>query len=559
MELGNDESAVGHGLGDPLHFTQPFENMQLIAVYYLILMQIEFLLQNCSCAADIIGAQADVIAALDEKLLRTEGFDEPALADDAEICAKLGQLGEQMAGNENGDILFLRKTQEHVAHLYDALRIETVYGFVKHHDFRPCHQGHGNAKTLPHTEGEFLGDFFTGICQPHEFQHLVNALFIGNAAHIADILQVFFCCHTGIHDGVFDHEAHAFAVLVEVFAVPEELHTAACWHGQTCEHTHDGGFSGAVGSDQSADRTLTDGEGKVFNSIRFAVFFGDLIHFEDDVIHCQSVLSLYCSIWYASMIPHGGKESVKEKVKKRLSFRMELVAHAPDGVNILLIGSILLDFAAQIAHMYLDGVVIAEIRLVPDALEEICLRKELLRMPEHERKNGVFLAREGEGSAVNGDDAACRVEGESAQGERRFFGRLRSGGTAAENGFHPDGKLIEIEGLCQIIIRAHADEVDFILYGTFGGENDDRNSGEFPQLCKHPIPAAEGEHQIEQNEGDIVLFPQDPQGTESVKCRLYGVADAGKIVAEQAVDFLVILCDEKLMHGIHLAVLFAVC
>ncbi len=77
---------------------------------------------------------------------------DPAAADEHEMVGDLLDLGQQVAGDQDGHALVAERGDE-LAHLGDPRRVEPVRGLVEHEQARGGQQGRGDAEPLLHAEG----------------------------------------------------------------------------------------------------------------------------------------------------------------------------------------------------------------------------------------------------------------------------------------------------------------------------------------------------------------------------------------------------------------------
>ena len=93
-----------------------------------------------------------MVPALKKKFLTAEVFNKTASAYYGEIGTDLTQFRQKMAGNEHGHTPLLLHSSDKVSYLDDALRIKTVYRFVKHHYLRFRKKRHSYSEALFHSE-----------------------------------------------------------------------------------------------------------------------------------------------------------------------------------------------------------------------------------------------------------------------------------------------------------------------------------------------------------------------------------------------------------------------
>ena len=78
--------------------------------------------------------------------------DDPAVVDESITRGKLGQLGEDVARDDDRDALLAVKPDKKVTHADDALGVEAVNGLIQHEHLGVTYHGHRNAESLAHTE-----------------------------------------------------------------------------------------------------------------------------------------------------------------------------------------------------------------------------------------------------------------------------------------------------------------------------------------------------------------------------------------------------------------------
>ena len=117
--------------------------------------------------AGAVGARAE--------LLHGALADQPAGADDDHPVDGLLDLGQQVAGDEDGAALLVGEVAEEAAQPLDALGVQAVGRLVEHQDGGVAEQRGGQRQPLPHAEGVAAGPAVAGVGQAHLDEHLVGA------------------------------------------------------------------------------------------------------------------------------------------------------------------------------------------------------------------------------------------------------------------------------------------------------------------------------------------------------------------------------------------------
>ena len=76
---------------------------------------------------------------------------------------------------------------------------------------------------------------------------------------------------------------------------------------------------------------------------------------------------------------------------------------------------------------------------------------------------------------------------------------------AAQQSTHPGFQLQNVEGLCNIVVRAALKADDFIGVLAAGGEHDNGHIGKLPDTHAGLEPVDLGHHQVQDNEVELAL------------------------------------------------------
>lgn len=97
-----------------------------------------------------------------------------AVVQEAVAGGQIGQLRQDVAGDQNGGLPLLVEPEQQVSELHDALRVQSVDRLVQQQEVRPVHQRQGQPQPLLHAQGEVLEGLLPRARQIHLLQHLVH-------------------------------------------------------------------------------------------------------------------------------------------------------------------------------------------------------------------------------------------------------------------------------------------------------------------------------------------------------------------------------------------------
>ena len=141
----------------------------------------------------------------------------------------------------------------------------------------------------------------------------------------------------------------------------------------------------------------------------------------------------------------------------------QLVALAPDDLQVAGVGRVDLQLLAQMADVYRHGVVDPDRGLVPHGAVELRGRIDLAGVLHEIVENVVFLRRERDRLAVERDALGVVVQLDPAdRDDRRRLDRRAQLQEAAQLRFDPRQHLHGVEGLCDVVVRAHAQPQDLV-------------------------------------------------------------------------------------------------
>src|SRR6266568_2852684 len=100
---------------------------------------------------------------------------QPSCADNHHVIGCLGDLGEDVAGDDDGPAL-VRQPAEQAPEPGDACGVESVGRFVQEKHLRVAEECRGETESLPHAEGEFADPPPRGGSQVNLVEHLVDTV-----------------------------------------------------------------------------------------------------------------------------------------------------------------------------------------------------------------------------------------------------------------------------------------------------------------------------------------------------------------------------------------------
>ena len=188
-----------------------------------------------------------------------------------------GQLVQNVAGEENGDLVFPVQPQQQLANLHNPLGVQAVHRLVQHQKVGTSHQGHGNPQPLAHAQGEVAHGFLPRVLQPHQLQQVGKVLIRGQAQNLGLQFQIMDGGQVLIDGGGLHHRPHPPPDLLDG-GVPKWGAVQGVVPGggglQPAEDTNQGGFSRPIPAHQAVNGPFGHLHGEVLQGVGVAVLFG---------------------------------------------------------------------------------------------------------------------------------------------------------------------------------------------------------------------------------------------------------------------------------------------
>jgi hypothetical protein len=202
--------------------------------------------------------------------------DEPTPVQDDDAVDGLGDLGEDVAGNEDGPSLAGQAAQQGPQPV-DAFGVEAVGGFVEDEDLRVAHQRGGESEPLAHPEGELPDPAIGRAGEVDDVEHLVDSPGWG-AADEGDDAEVVAGAATGIGKGRLQGRAHDAQRIGQVgVTAPVDGRCPRGGGHEAEEHAQRGGLARAVGAEEPDDAASLDGEGDVVDGGQTGEALGEAV------------------------------------------------------------------------------------------------------------------------------------------------------------------------------------------------------------------------------------------------------------------------------------------
>ena len=204
------------------------------------------------------------------------------------------------------------------------------------------------------------------------------------------------------------------------------------------------------------------------------------------------------------------------------------VAHADLGDDVLGIGRLALDLAADVAHVHAQDLRVARRIRPPDALDHEIVRQHAARVAAQQRDDLVLVLRQVHGLAVHLHHAPRQVDLQPAGLERlppRGARRALPVAPAAQRRPHPRQQLLRAEGLGHVVVRAAIQRHDLVLLVPARRHDHDRPLRPAAQAADQLLPVAVGQPQIQQDQVRVVLGGHAQRVVPI--CRLQHVVAAG--------------------------------
>ena len=159
---------------------------------------------------------------------------EDAVVDDPDVVGQQGDLGEDVAGDQDGLAPFVTQRPDEVPYLGDADGVQAVDGLVQDQQLRVVHHRQGDGQPLFHAQGVLGVAFLVPVRQVHQLQRAFDVVGTLEAPEPGEDLQVFCAGQVGVESRGLDEAADAGqdALLVPLQRPAEEGHCAGCGGGQ---------------------------------------------------------------------------------------------------------------------------------------------------------------------------------------------------------------------------------------------------------------------------------------------------------------------------------------
>ena len=200
-----------------------------------------------------------------------------------------------MSDVDSGDTQTALELFNDGAHLDTKLRVQVGQGLVHQQNAGLNDESTGQSNTLLLTAGEFVG---LPVCQMgdlHQFQSLVNPavhLRLGGFPGLQAVGNIFPDCQMGENSIVLEY--HTDVTLVGSHIIDTlfaEIEVAAFDGVEACDHTQQGGFTAAGGTQQGKEFTFPDVQGNSVQSGKIAVTFHSVLD-NDFIAHKDRPLYL---------------------------------------------------------------------------------------------------------------------------------------------------------------------------------------------------------------------------------------------------------------------------
>ena len=200
--------------------------------------------------------------------------------------------------------------------------------------------------------------------------------------------------------------------------------------------------------------------------------------------------------------------------------------------------------------MYRHGPLAAQGRLLPDRLIEHLGGKHLAGIRHQQMQYGIFRGGQGHGFPLHRNGFRPVIQGDAADGDVAGGG-LRAAaqmGIAPQLRTHPGQHLHGNEGLGNIIIRPHIQPQHLILGFGFGGKQNNRGVGKFPDPGGGGDAVHDRHHHIQQNQVDVVVL-DNVQGLLASVSLEQAVPLRGQVNLQRIDDIRLIVADQNVIHS----------
>src|SRR5277367_1134949 len=176
----------------------------------------------------------------------------------------------------------------------------------------------------------------------------------------------------------------------------------------------------------------------------------------------------------------------------------EAVSGATHGLKIARRLSVCLDLFADAAYVDVDGTGSNEAGVTPDGVEEMVAAEDPSRVPGEVVEQAELGGRGGDEFPVDPKLHGAGIDFDILELED---GRRAGPFEAAQHSFYPRYQFAGPEGLGDVVIGAHIEAVDAVIFRGAGGQKDNGHDAESGVLAKPPAEVqavAAGDHDVEQ-------------------------------------------------------------
>src|SRR5437773_2223363 len=136
---------------------------------------------------------------------------------------------------------------------------------------------------------------------------------------------------------------------------------------------------------------------------------------------------------------------------------VELIAHAPNCLDIFWFVRILFDLGPQSVNVRIDRVLITAVAIAPDLIQELTARINPSRIAREVKQEVELLRSEIDRFGIDGDLTLFDVDFQTGRFNQLLSGCLRAAKAVntAEDGLQPGYQLKHAERLSEVVVCAH--------------------------------------------------------------------------------------------------------
>ena len=245
----------------------------------------EQLFEDAGRAGVVGGVQDEPASGLGMQAVHRSLPDHPSGTDDTHVIGHLVDLGEQVAGDDDGAAEAVGHLAYELADLMDAAGVEAVGGFVEQQEPGMSHECGRDTEALPHTEREVSHTFLgrRSVTEADDLEHLVDTV-LGQPAQPAYDVEVLAGGEMWVAAGTLYERADVLQDLEAVVGgllLAEDRDGTACGVGQAEDYLHGRRLACAVGAEEPVYRTLGNVEVDVVDDGRGTVALGEVRRGDD--------------------------------------------------------------------------------------------------------------------------------------------------------------------------------------------------------------------------------------------------------------------------------------